>query len=424
MRRSFPILFFAGAVAACGASSNADGASAESADTQQDAAQMNDVSVLFPLAKTQNDLDSGYVLASASGARGTLLPLELLKDNSFVWPDDHQPVLAGGQQNRLRYPFVRVVSMRLDPCAAHIGAITDPSTCKAQLRLVFEDVTFDKTAGSASASDAALHAGYSLTRDELTAALKEVIALRTASAQGRDLGPLAPHPLMVEQGLGGAMAAGLRNLILKYAGQSNLARVTRLSINGYDSPFHPQDWRFQGFNFVNGQRQTISISALPANSQSEMLTPTSHLSFGPPKTFPAFDPGPNVDDITNLRDLSTANAATAADRQKALDSALRIDNPNVHSFDTIDCASCHAAQPFRVVVAEKGLSMSSADNPNRFDPAKDVSAAAAASTFTPTDTTNFHAFSYKATGFAISQRVINETAGVVAYVNASILGAN
>jgi hypothetical protein len=417
--------FLALALAACSSHPGDASSAGESADTEQGAAQVNDVSILFPLAKSQSELAAGYVPAAAQGAKGTVLPLTLVKDNGFVWPDDHQPVLAGGQLNQLRYPELRVVSMRLDPCAAHIGAITDGAACQAQMRLVLEDVTMDAQAHLASAHDAALHAGYSLTRDELTAALKEVIALRVAQAQSRDLGPLAPHPVMAEQGLGGAMAAGIRKIILEYCGEQNLARVTRLAVNGYDSPFHPQDWLFQGFNMVNGQRQNVSISALPPSTNAEKLTPVSHVQLRPNDVIPAFDPrGPSVDDISSLRDMTTANAASPDARQAALDSTLKIDSPAVHSFDTIDCASCHASQPFRVVIGEKGLSMSSTTNPNRFDPAKLVGAAAAASTFTPTDTANFHAFSYKLTTASISQRLVNETANVVAYVNPNILGVH
>lgn len=419
---SLSCLICAALVAACSAEpSSGDAADGDEADaTKQRAAQMNDMSILFPLAKSQAELDSGYVLASASGARGTLLPLTLIKDNGFVWPDTHQPILAGGQLNQLRYPNVRVVAMRLDPCASHIGAITDLSTCQAQMRLVLEDLTIDAQSGAASATDAALHAGYNLTQAEFAAAIKEVVALRMAQAPKRDLGPLAPHPVMAEQGLGGAMADGVRKIILEYAGEKNLARVTRLSINGYDSPFHPRDWAFVGFNMVNGKRQMVNISALPPNSQREMLTPTSHLP-NVAQTFPAFDPGPNVDDISTLRDLDTAKAASADQQKAALVSTLRIDSPSVHSFDTIDCASCHASQTFRSVIGEKGLGLESSTDENRFDPTKLVGDDGK-STFTPTDSQNFHALSYKGDVATISQRVVNETANVLAFTNAKILG--
>jgi hypothetical protein len=158
----------------------------------------------------------------------------------------------------------------------------------------------------------------------------------------------------------------------------------------------------------------ISISALPTETLSETLTPQAR-AFASGPTFLAFEPTPNVDDITNLRDLPTAQAASSKDRQRAFDSTLRIDNPNVHSFDTIDCASCHAAQVFRAIVGEKGLGMSS--KAERFDPASLVGMASAKNTFTPTEETNFHAFSYHERAFGISQRVINETAGIVAYLN-------
>ena len=76
-------------------------------------------------------------------------------------------------------------------------------------------------AGAPVAFDSALHVFYNLTRGEFLALFAEALVdLRVANANGEAAGPLAPHPIMARQGLGGSMAKGVEQLILLYAGAS------------------------------------------------------------------------------------------------------------------------------------------------------------------------------------------------------------
>src|SRR5262245_56737215 len=63
------------AIVGCAAESTDDAASGEDDVTRgPDLSQMNDVSVLYPLAKTQAEFDTGFLTSASSGARGVLLP--------------------------------------------------------------------------------------------------------------------------------------------------------------------------------------------------------------------------------------------------------------------------------------------------------------------------------------------------------------
>src|SRR5262245_12736791 len=91
-----------------------------SADRRTGSAQMNDLSVLYPLASTQREFDV-YLSASSAGVGGSLLP---------------QTVFGAVDTRGIAFDRLRLVALRLDPCFAHIGPISDPSTCKNQLRLI------------------------------------------------------------------------------------------------------------------------------------------------------------------------------------------------------------------------------------------------------------------------------------------------
>ena len=62
---------------------------------------------------------------------------------------------------------------------------------------------------------------YSLTRDELLGAVAEIAQLREAAAIPGARGPLAPHPIMAAQGLGGAFSKAVQALVLRHAGETN-----------------------------------------------------------------------------------------------------------------------------------------------------------------------------------------------------------
>src|SRR5262249_11763372 len=103
-----------------------------------DQAQMNDVAILFPLAKTQEGR-AGYISASDLGKGGAMLP-----------PDLYANAAAASVQ-RLAYDKLKAVAIRIIPTLN-------------LMRIVFQPLDF--TGGSANAVDGAVHAYYSFTADD------------------------------------------------------------------------------------------------------------------------------------------------------------------------------------------------------------------------------------------------------------------
>ncbi len=374
--------------------------------------QLNDVSVLYPLATSQAEVDNGYVKASDTGAHGVMLPEKLYDTATGASPTKPGPVPIGTDV-QMDYRNFRVVAFRIDPCFAHIGPIDDPSSCDNQLRVIYQSVSF--SGGSSSAVDGAVHAFYRLTRDELVGIVKDLIALRVAENQGSiDLGQLAVHPILVKQGLSGDMAAGLKKIILAHAGVDNLFRFTTFTSANLQTV-----WHFQGFDIANGKPTDMVIPTLPAETTSVSFfagfARTLGGGFTPETT--------SKDDMALLANLDKAKAATAADRQAAFDAALRIENPDMHSPNTIDCASCHLAQPARELTGTNEFKLSAEGNANLFKADSKIPKADLVPSTSVENQSgiNVHSFSYKFDKPMINDRVLHETAAVVSYLNTSVL---
>ena len=425
--RYLPLVVALGAAttaSACGASQNAsdatgpasdgggarDSASTDGSLTPIDPArvQMNDVSVLLPLPSQLSDLDGSFLHAGAAGLGGSLLPQTIY---DAATGEDGDAGLAPGGQLSLPWSGLRVVGARIDPCFANIGPVTDSAKCENQLRLVLQ-VFSTSVDGNVQALDGAVHAFYSLTRDDLLALVKGVVALRNANGPGAyDLGPLALHPIAVAQGPTGAFVKGLNALILTHAGAQNFMRFTRFAAgNG------GRTWTFHGFDVAAGAATDMVIPSLTGSATQvsffQGFSDDLEGQFTPETT--------SKDDISLLGNIDEAEDADPTDQQAAIDAAFRIENPNRHSPNTIDCASCHVAGPARVLVG-KEIGLGSPTNPNAFTLDSPFVPAADMVQTTPVvndgNGVSLHVFSYKDGNAMIAMRAVNETASIVAYLN-------
>jgi len=303
-----------------------------------------------------------------------------------------------------------MVAFRVDPCFANIGPITNVELCKNQLRIIFQPIV------DTSATDGGIHAFYTLTRAELTALVGEVVALRTSQSSASSSGPLAVHPLLTSQGLLGAEAKGLRDIVLKYAGTENLIRMTKFNTDPTGVA-----WSFSGFDIVGATSSKMVIPNLPAQATEVMFRSDSPGNQGDMLRgdfIPTAIEG--KDQVGVLASVETAGAATVAARQSAFDALLRIEHPGTHSPDTIDCANCHATSGVKAYVAS-AYGLTANGNTNAFvADGKYVAAADMVETTQQSvflERMNVHMFSYSRERPFIATRVINETAAVVAYLN-------
>jgi hypothetical protein len=318
------------------------------------------------------------------------------------------------------YENLRVVSVRLDPCFGDLHPTATTTTCKNQLRLVFQELAANGS--SVTAFDSGVHAFYSLTRDELLGAVAEIAQLREAAAIPGARGPLAPHPIMAAQGLGGAFSKAVQALVLRHAGATNLVRATGMT--AANAGFN---WEFFGFEFPNGAPGApapIAIAGLPTNTAREIF----FRGFSPSTVDGTFTPSPSgPDNFTALAKEGTVATLAAADKAKIAAALVHFTNPAFTTPDSVDCAQCHTADPLEVNIAAKKAGISTADHPDAFKPDERWVLEAE---MAPTDfsfgrmdapAVIVHAFSYAQAIPTVSRRTINETAAVVAFLNNSYL---
>jgi hypothetical protein len=360
--------------------------------------QMNDLSVLLPLATDADDF-AAYLAASSPGGHGALLPEAVYEANDEAFEPS--------------YDQLRVVALRFDPCFAQVVPITDPASCHDQLRLVFQPLVFG--AGTTTAPDAAVHVAYAISRAQLVTAVNAIATAREVTTAA-DLGPLAVNPIVASQGLRGPMAQALAAIITAYADGTRIERITSLLVppsviigGGSPSLF----WSLHGFTVVGDTETPLSIPTLGGVTDAGVNASTGPLEslFAPPSSSP--------DALVVLASAQNAMAATPAARQSAFDAALRIENPGVETPNTIDCASCHMAEPARKLVGEQLFGLSSTANANAFTAAPSIPSADLVTTTALVDADgglNIHAFSYRGSSPMINQRVVNETAANLGYL--------
>jgi hypothetical protein len=365
--------------------------------------QLNDVSILFPLPADDRARDAGMLDMKAAGTKGQLLPEALYQGvGPIVGSTDVSGGLVGGDLGAL-YSNLRVVAARIDPCFAALDAPADGAGCENQLRLVVQEVV------AGEAADSALHLFYAISREEVLELVQAIGGLRQSLKPRARLGGLKPHPIMVEEGLNGAMARGVEAAILAHAGAQNLVRITRMSAK--QGPF----WDFSGFDVSGGKLAAMHIPTLPAGSDTRQ-TFLRDFAFEPTPT--ADPPSGSDDDFIVLEAPKAAQALGRDEQDAAFAKLLRVENPGFHSPNTIDCVTCHIATPATKLVAEPLLGLTADDAPDAFKAGKSVPASELSATFENEEPlTNVHAFSYTGTRAGINQRTVNESAAVVEYLS-------
>jgi hypothetical protein len=379
------------------------------AGPQQDSgpvpAQLGDVSILFPLPASGNSGSVGLISASASGNQGTLLPAALYESIGHISGSTLTPPLTTGGLGDAKYGDLYLVGLRIDPCFADLNPPLDGTGCLNQVRLILQEVKLQND-GSLAAFDSGLHLFYSLSRNDLKTFARGLIALRQAS-NGDSTGALQPHAIIAREGLHGPFASGLRELILLFAGENNLTRITRLK------SFEGPAWSFDGFDI--GAGGALAPMIVPTLSQ-----PLTEQSFELDLFQSSFtgQMHPTTTSGTDLSPLFLGPPLDAGTSQAAFDALVQVENPGRFSPNTIDCASCHLATPTEQLNAVPLYRLSESGNANAFVPdSRFVAPSHLTPSFSVRAGFNLHAFSYAGDTAAINQRVVNESAAVAAYLN-------
>lgn len=355
--------------------------------TAVDDLQLNDVSILFPLPAA-GDIDE-LLTPTSNGERGPLLPAERYS---------RVPKLHVFQSPEQTYGLLRVVALRIDPCF-----VTGPE-CRRQIRLSMQPVVYDEFQEVVRADDAAIHLFYDLSESDFSALVEELRGA-TAAASVSTAGPLRVHPILAAEGPRGPFAQRLKAAVLRYAGGANLTRLTFMQLQN----FNVNEWVFGGFN-VDGD-SLVPIDVIDAGSQRQRFI---NVFLQSEEDFVAsVDPRPlGADDVSLLFNSTNARAASEEAIAAAERAALRIENPDVHTTETVSCVACHTATQTRLWT-ERSLGRNTEGHPDRFTAAADL-------TLTSETTRipgSLRAFGYLHQRVAISQRTVNESAAVAAALN-------
>ncbi|MBS2013709.1 MAG: hypothetical protein JST00_12520 [Deltaproteobacteria bacterium] len=354
----------------------------------------SDVSILYPMPLAGQAAD--FVRASDVGDHGPLFA-----NASFT-------ATAGTSLDRTTsdppsgYAQLALISMRLDPCSTRKG-----SACTSEVRLVLQGV-YERKAGGFSpdgdatlgmaASDGALHVTYDISEAELVVMMKQILTLKQANGGAADQ-VLGVHPILASQGLAGPFAVGLRAIVLEHLGEDRIARVTT-----FDHNMDPDEdgWSFRVFDRAGSAYTPLKIPTTTNESQ----TVFGSSAFGTPLTSTGagmFIPATTADSVERIVDRNRPALGApqvASQIVPAFEAAARVQNPSVHHFETIDCATCHLAEGAKLIGQDLyGLSTLKVFTHKRVLEYKSER----------TSVTNLHAFGYLHRKVSIMQRTANES---------------
>lgn len=335
---------------------------------------MNDVSVLYPLPASSDD--PNYLSASDDGAYGTLFPRGLFLQI---------PTFPATTEETLVLRLLRVVSLRFDACGG------TPENCRPEVRLVMQPIAEDGRAG-----DSALHLFYDIEDfDAAVTALRDLRALEPETAVDA---PLDVHPSLAAQGVGGAYGAALREVVLGLTGEERLRRVTFF----LRAPSTVPNWFMGGFEVEVGEMTALDIEGVGDDVQQVLLTETD-TSF----TYDVNPPGASPEDGRAFFSTEAMAAATDAERQEAMASYLRVENPDVYVPDQLACVGCHLST-FVTTVAARDHGLQATDFPDDAytSTARDLQVNGGAAT----NATSLRGFGWFDYDPMISRRTVNETA--------------
>ncbi len=341
---------------------------------------MNDVSVLFPLPAV-GELDR-LLSPSSLGGHGELLPSDVLQH----LPSETKP------------EHLRVVAARLDPCFPSLAQGPSPE-CRFQVRLVLQPLLAIE--GEVRAEDIAVHAFYELSPGGFVDLLAELLTV-VPRGNDPDTGPLRVQPDLLDDGR-------VQAAWLDAVGSELLVRVTFMT-----SEPDARRWTFGGFDLAGDSATPMVIGNTGATQQSFENTPSD------PSDFAATVAPPPVGspvDSTVLYDSQSAKGLDDAALWKAYESVLRIENPDSHSSETLDCVTCHTAEPARRWL-ERNAAFASKQSPLRYESTFDLSVQDPFA-----ETSVLRAFGWHGSRPAISTRTVHETAAVASYLNRWVVRA-
>lgn len=369
-----------------GETSSTNAAVSPSAATPTRSLATNDVSVLFPLGR-------GELWTASLPARDGLA---LLPRSAVDLAG--RPVIRELVGPDATYAGLRVVSLRFDPCF-------EGNPCYPQVRLVLQGLS----ATGSTSFDGAFHALYNLTASDFATLTQRLKTLTALAPENAGVTRLEVSPSLLAQGMSGAYANGLRDVVTQSIGGGNLAKLTFMTRAQQGG----NRWDFGGFNVKDFE--PLGAFPIPGLDRGAALQTVNEGGQrgggGPPGGGAAFafnvNPATLGGALAPVLSSGSAQNATVAERQRAMDALARVENPSLESASTVDCASCHLANRLRGHLETSFGLTSSLSYTGTSESTRLIGGA-------ERDNDNLRAFGYFESQPAISQRAANETIVVLA----------
>lgn len=353
---------------------------------------LNDISVLLPLPSAN---EWGLLpKADTQGARGVLLPKNLVVEKI--------PILLQMVHNESLYPLIYSVGFRIDPCF-HEGPA--PVKCKTQIRMIWQPLL--KRGEQTFTTDVTLHTFYEIAEVDFKKLINEIKQLKLQASVTTDGAALSINPVLKKEGLRGPYYTKLMSIIYKYIGEENLSRITFMQLFGGETV-----WFFGGIDIKNNEVTRVTIPRINHTIQQFANTQIVFFKGG-------IAPEPRQSDNLNIV-LGDSEKLTAETHEQeiinAVKSAFKFENPHLHNPGTLDCVSCHVAQPVKDWAFYKFPQLNLAEASREFTYQSDKNLA----NLTPVQQTNIaRIFGYFEDQPITAQRVINESAEVVKHLKAN-----
>ena len=331
---------------------------------------LNDVTWLLPL----EPLDAGSPFPD---------PVEVVPFASFDRLTSAVPPVRT-DQGRLR-----VVGLRFDLCDRAL-----PVPCAEDADGVFRLVLQPVFGTPQRVEDVALHGFFAVPRAEVPEVVDELRAL----AALQDVPRGAALRVNVAFGSNASYRQRLGALVGRYA---KSARLHRLTLFGQETEHAALVWVFRGEERSGGSLQPIEIPGVMSTGQEVLLFGGDSYLVTPLADVP-------VGLYRSVMETSFRNSTTA-EQLESVKSLVAVDNPLLHTANTVQCVSCHLSTtlvPPRA--ADAGIEVSSLPEFYR------------STTFdqTPLGNQGTRSRTLRALGYLgdvplVSQRVINETVNVL-----------
>lgn len=376
---------------------------------------LNDVSILYALPQSVSENTDSLLSPYSAGKKGALIRKDFYAKIPPI-NDDGVEVLYNQE--------IKLISVRIDPCPNTF----DTSKCQPEVRLVWQPVVLDTESAVQKwvTLDAAIHTFYKLTPSEFLNFKNELLSLKKENLKyGVDTNhlPLQIHPAFLSKKTKKFFTEKFNALILKNCGQTNIQKMTFMSLLTQNIW-----WRFGGVERQGNQWNQVKIPRV--NLTFEDIFNSAH-----EENPPLVNKGTEMDSVFNIIPdnypeednlLSVINDGYRFNDEKDLavfktkiDAIERFRNPHFTNSATLDCSSCHYADNTRFYMNQRFNELTRFDSKYSFKNPNPQIFNLSNSSVVQKATRVIRAFGYFENQPAISQRAIHDSSESAHWLNSN-----